>query len=79
MDRRRGVFNISRDMIKNNPKTVRQVMGQVIIFRAEHLFETDSIQYHAICDDFHEVPERGMSLNYVWEANEEEFKGWTLK
>jgi hypothetical protein len=44
-------------------------MGKCMVFRAEHLFSSDSIEYHAISDHFRQVAEGEMAPEYQWYFN----------
>lgn len=54
-NRRIGKFNIEIDVINDAPEVVQQVMGDVIVIRAEALLQTNMVEYHALCDSFEEV------------------------
>jgi ribosomal protein S19 len=51
-DRRLGKFTISKEEIANYPETVKCVMREVIIVRAEYMYDGDCIEYTAISDQF---------------------------
>ena len=50
-DMRKGIFKVTSDIIDDAPEAVRQVMGKVIIIRAECLYG-GVIEYVAISPEF---------------------------
>ncbi len=63
MTNRYGNFSITIDLIENNPDIIRQVMGECIILRAEHIYATRAIEYQAwspkfeLLDEVEPIPE----------------------
>ena len=55
--RRYGCFKIAWFHIEDNPKLVREIMGQCIILRAEALYATREIEYIAESDWFDRIEE----------------------
>ena len=55
-DKRIGSFRIGKNFIDDNPKLVRQVMGRMIIVRAEYMFGS-YINYTALSPEFDKVGE----------------------
>ena len=55
--RRFGKFSIHRKFIKDNPEIVREIMGECIILDARSDEVSDTIEYLALSDNFHEVKE----------------------
>jgi hypothetical protein len=53
---RKGIFKIPMSVIKDNPKAVMAIMGKCVIVRAEYLYLLDAVEYHALCEEFKEVP-----------------------
>jgi hypothetical protein len=54
-DRRIGKFYISTELIEFNPEIVKKIMSRMIVVRAELLYHTFSIEYHAISSLFEPV------------------------
>ena len=66
-DRRRfGRFSVPADMAHEFSPELLRVMGQCIVFRAEHLFHSDTIEYWASSMYFRPVPMGEMVPNYRW-------------
>lgn len=59
-DRRFGMFSLSTKILESNlgVRMALDVMSKCIVFRAEHLFVQDEIEYQAYCDLF-DVVEHG--------------------
>jgi len=55
-DKRIGSFRIGKNFIDDNPELVRQVMGRMIIVRAEYMFGS-YINYTALSPEFDKVGE----------------------
>ena len=55
-DMRLGSFRIGKNFIDDNPELVRQVMGRMIIVRAEYMFGS-YINYTALSPEFDKVGE----------------------
>ena len=53
--KRRGKFRINHVFIQDDPQLVMKIMGMVIIYRAESLYEDDVIEYHALSPHFNPV------------------------
>jgi hypothetical protein len=47
-----GQFEIGLDVITEMSDLVRRIMGECIVMRAEYLYATKSVQYHALHDEF---------------------------
>ena len=62
--RRFGRFRITFDAIETGHEYVYQVMGEVIIIRAEALLHNDMVEYIAISKHFDEVGEGVMIPEY---------------
>jgi len=56
LQRKMGRFSISIRMIESDPEKVKKVMGKCVIFRAEMLYRSMSVEYEASCDDFEIIP-----------------------
>ncbi len=63
-DRRVGRFSVSAEIINEAPDVMRQIMGYVIVIRAESMLYNNSIEYHAICEDFDVLTEGEMLPEY---------------
>ena len=69
VNQRVGKFNIDRYLIDNDPSSVRKIMGQCIVIRAEHMFMNDAVEYIAISDHFDNrergalIPEYNVIIN----------------
>ena len=53
---RRGTFMVQREAIMRNPSEVSKIFSGMVIYRAELMFDTDSIKYEAIAPQFDPVP-----------------------
>ena len=47
-----GKFSLPIDLIENSPQVVKTLMGYMIVVRAEHMYDSDAIEYTAISDHF---------------------------
>lgn len=65
-ERRYGKFTIPADWIRQERREVLLVMSYCWVFRAEQLFHTDEIEYHAACSHFREVPRGEKFPEYRW-------------
>ena len=63
-NRRYGKFRIDRKFIESYSETIKQVMGQCIILRAEFMAMHGHIEYQAISDLFDEVSEGDIIPEY---------------
>jgi hypothetical protein len=70
--KRRGTFEITRELIEDAPDEIQKVMGQTVIVRAESLFYNNSIQYHGYSSLFREVAEGEETPRYIFEATKNE-------
>lgn len=75
-DRRIGRFFIESDIIEYYPDLARQVLKDVIIVRAEHLFAYDSMEYMGISEAFEEIKAGELAPLYQPIMENEEFKGF---
>lgn len=64
--RRYGRFRIPSHMVREYSSELLRVMGRCAIYRAEMLYASDSIEYHAACDMFLELPEGEEAPEYTW-------------
>ena len=55
-DLRMGTFKISMALIEENPKAIMQIMGRVIVVRAECMY-INIVKYVAISPEFDEIEE----------------------
>ena len=55
--KRYGKFFLSREMIIKYPNTIKKIMGECIILRAENMWCKEGIEYEALSDWFDEVEE----------------------
>ena len=55
-DKRLGKFTLYREEIENYPDNVRLVMKEVIVVRAEYMWDRECIEYTAISDQFSPIP-----------------------
>lgn len=61
---RAGKFSISLDMIDKYPITIKKVMGECIIVKAEIDYLSNTIEYTALSDWFEEVAENQCPMYY---------------
>ncbi len=47
-----GQFEIGIDVIKEMPEVVKRIMSECIVMRAEFVYGTQVVVYHALHDDF---------------------------
>ncbi len=75
--KRMGRFRIAEEMLVNNVAAVQAIMGECIVTRCDHRWDTNIFEYDALSFQFREVPQGEMSPEYVWEKD----KGgkWTAK
>ena len=64
--RRYGRFSVPARMADEYSSELLRVMGKCAVFRAEHLYHSDSIEYWAACDHFRELSEGEMVPEYIW-------------
>ena len=65
-----GSFRISADLINENPKAVRAILGSVIVLKAEYNFTSDYVEYVATGDQFKKVSEGDQPCDYIATLNE---------
>ena len=63
-NRRLGKFHITFDAIETDHEYVYQIMGEVIIIRAEALLHNDMVEYIAISKHFDQVEQGAMIPEY---------------
>ena len=51
-DRRIGIVRMPIEFINSDPETVRAMMAEVIVVKAEFQVPHDRVEYVCICDDF---------------------------
>lgn len=56
-DNKRGILRIKIDVINDDPKLVRKVMGKIIVVRAECMDFGQEIEYQAISPLFDKLKE----------------------
>ncbi len=58
-NRQLGRFSISEELVRNNPDLVARAFALfgIVPVRAESMFWNRSIEYVALCESFHEVPD----------------------
>lgn len=82
---RRGRFRIAAVFLQDAPEVVKEIMGQCLIVRAEHLYINDEIEYHAICEHFRPiefidiVPEYDVLIEYSPALNKYVFSRFVEK
>lgn len=64
--RRYGRFAVPARMADEYSSELLRVMGKCAVFRAEHLYQSDSIEYWAACDHFRSLSEVEMVPEYIW-------------
>lgn len=74
MKNRKGIFTISRELMYDNPEMVMKIMGKCIILRAECIALNNTIEYHAVSDEFNEVSEGSVVTGYIWQLSDGEVK-----
>lgn len=55
--RQSGKFDITEDVLLENPGVMSTVLATVIVVRCEFMYATKTFEYTAISPDFEEVPE----------------------
>ena len=60
-DRRLGRFKIAKEVIDRYPLQATSVLSNIIIVRAEYMFEDDAIHYVGISSNFYPV-KLGMTI-----------------
>ena len=68
---RKGEFVLSYKLITERPELVTRIMDLCIIVRAEPLYVSNRIVYHAYSNRFDEVEEGVTFPTYEWIANED--------
>ena len=66
VQRRYGRFFFSARFAHAYSTELLRVMGKCAIFRAEHLFDSDRIEYWAACDQFRNLSEGERMPLYEW-------------
>ena len=56
LSNRVGKFSLSKAFIKDSPDVCMQIMGKVIVLRAEYMWN-DTVEYVAISNEFRELKE----------------------
>lgn len=56
MTRNLGKFVVDAEMIEDDPFSVRLILRDVIVVRAEMMFMSDCVEYVGLHPDFEEVP-----------------------
>ncbi len=64
--RRYGRFSVSAEFARQHSIGLLRIMGKCIVFRAEHLFASDVIEYTAQSDLFREIAEGEVAPEYQW-------------
>lgn len=64
--RRYGRFTAPAEWAHEFRTELKRVMGQCIVFRAEHLFHSNRIEYWAASEHFRHVPLGEMAPEYRW-------------
>ena len=64
--RRYGKFRVPAELARRFDTSMKRVMGLCIVFRAEHLFYCDEIEYFAVSEHFRPVPPGEMIPEYYW-------------
>ena len=64
--RRYGKFSFPARWAYEFRTDLKRVMGLCIVFRAEHLFYNDTIEYWAACEHFRDVPLGEVTPEYRW-------------
>lgn len=64
--RRFGRFSAPARMVREFHTDLKRVMGQCIVFRAEHMFDSDSIEYWAASEHFRQLPSGALIPCYCW-------------
>lgn len=55
--KRKGFFKLDKQIIEKEPEIVMQLLGKMIIVRAEMMYITNTIEYGAYSELFEEVEE----------------------
>ena len=63
-ERRFGNFSFDVGCIKHNPSGVQALMKDCIVVRAEHLMDSDALEYTALHPDFQPVPRGARAPRY---------------
>ena len=62
-----GRFHIDENMLRNGKQDVQDIMGQCVIYRAEHNYASKRFEYIADCSQFKYLPEGLEMPLYKWE------------
>lgn len=65
-ERRYGRFTAPDDFVRQFSTDLKRIMGQCIVFRAEHLFHSRSVEYWAASEHFRPVPLGAVIPEYHW-------------
>lgn len=69
--RRYGRFSMPARWADEYRSELLRVMGKCIVFRAEHLYHSDRIEYWAASDHFRALPEGEIVPEYGWYFTDE--------
>lgn len=61
---RKGRFAISSEIVRHTPEPLLELMGMVIVIRAEYMMASEFIEYHAISPHFRPLKEGDMVPEY---------------
>lgn len=64
--RRVGRFTVPAFMAHEFSTDLKRVMGQCIVFRAEHHYFSNRIEYWAASEHFREIDQGGVMPEYRW-------------
>ena len=64
MINRKGRFAISAEFIRSIPEALLELMGMVIVIRAEYIMMTEVIEYNALSPHFRPLKEGDMVPEY---------------
>lgn len=67
--RRYGRFTMPAAWAREGRAEIKRVMAQCIVFRAEQMFHSDSIEYWASSEHFRHVPAGEIVPEYSWRFN----------
>lgn len=62
--RRFGKFSISVNLVDKSPDAVRAIMARCIVVRCEFMYESQSLEYVALCDEFELLPAGSYAPQY---------------
>lgn len=61
-----GKFKVPATLVTKFDTSLKRIMGQCIIVRAEHMFINNIIEYSAISEHFRDLPEGEITPEYKW-------------